>query len=478
MSFRTRSKLMLMGSIPALALLFFAMMAIQEKRAQLAEISQLESLVQLSVKIGELGHELQKERGLSAGYLSSKGSRNMAELPAQRQLTDQKIASLRAALANLDAERHDRKLQEALDSAQNDLLKISQTRDAITALQLAPPESAAYYTRAISSLFAIPAMVPTLSSNGELARLSATYANMLQAKERAGRERAMLTSVFTLKQFTPATLNAFLQNYAAQQVYFDEFRHYANPEQAALLNQLEQENSVRETQRLRQLALDGSHAQTLDADPGAWFQAATGRIEALKTVEARLANDLLARQEALRQSAGQTVTHYLAITALTLLLTAALVLLVSRSILRQLGGEPDDAAAITRNIACGRLDNPIRLRQGDSRSLLASIKSMQEQLLERISRDKQSADENLRIRIALDNVSTGVMIADVNRTIIYANTAVREILQNAQEDIRQALPAFDADRLVGQNLDQFHQRPQKQADLLASFTQCYTADLR
>lgn len=477
MFLRTRSKLTLMGSIPALALLFFAVTAVQEKREQLTEVSRLENLVQLSVKIGELGHELQKERGLSAGYISSKGSSNATELPLQRQLTDLKVASLQAALDGFDAAVFGSKLQDALATAKKDLQDMARTRAAITAQQVAAPESAAYYTRTIGHLFNVPAMVSTLSSNGEIARLSAAYSGLLQAKERAGRERAMLTSVFTLKQFSPATLDAFLQNLSAQQVYFDEFRHYATAEQEALLAQMDRGSATDETQRLRQLAIAGINQPVIDADPATWFQAATGRIEQLKKVESQLATDLLGRQEQLRNTAATSMQNYLAITVATLLLTALLLVLITRNILRQLGGEPDDAARITHNIAAGRLDNPIQLRRGDNSSLLASIKTMQEQLLERLNRDKASADENLRIRIALDNVSTGVMIADVNRTIIYANTAVRHILKDAEADIRRILPAFNADQLVGQNIDQFHQRPQKQADLLANLKQSYTADL-
>jgi methyl-accepting chemotaxis protein len=117
------------------------------------------------------------------------------------------------------------------------------------------------------------------------------------------------------------------------------------------------------------------------------------------------------------------------------------------------------------------------LRPGDADSLLASMKRMQEQLLERIERERQQANESLRIKIALDNVSTGVMIADTDRNIIYTNRSVQRLLKEAQPDIRKQLPSFDADRLVGSNIDSFHKSPQHQSQLLAKFTSTYTADL-
>jgi hypothetical protein len=55
--------------------------------------------------------------------------------------------------------------------------------------------------------------------------------------------------------------------------------------------------------------------------------------------------------------------------------------------------------------------------------LLATMKNMQQQLLERITADRQIANEALRIKTALDCISANVMIADNERTIIYMNPA-------------------------------------------------------
>jgi len=92
-------------------------------------------------------------------------------------------------------------------------------------------------------------------------------------------------------------------------------------------------------------------------------------------------------------------------------------------------------------------------------------------------RERTLAEENLRVRIALDNVSTGVMIADSERTIIYVNKAVVNTLASAEADIRKQLPNFSASRLVGTNIDGFHKDPSHQARLLSTFTSPYTANM-
>lgn len=59
-------------------------------------------LAQLSGVNSALAHELQKERGMSAGYLGSAGKKFADALPQQRQLTDQRLSEWRSWLQNND----------------------------------------------------------------------------------------------------------------------------------------------------------------------------------------------------------------------------------------------------------------------------------------------------------------------------------------------------------------------------------------
>jgi methyl-accepting chemotaxis protein len=143
-----------------------------------------------------------------------------------------------------------------------------------------------------------------------------------------------------------------------------------------------------------------------------------------------------------------------------------------------LGGEPAQAVDIAKRVAANELDFAIETIPGDSTSLISTLKTMQGNLRERIEADHKVAAENLRVKIALDHVSTGVMIADNERNIIYCNNSVKRVLKGAEADIRKALPNFSADNLVGQNIDVFHKNPKHQADMLARFTSTHVANLQ
>jgi methyl-accepting chemotaxis protein len=73
----------------------------------------------------------------------------------------------------------------------------------------------------------------------------------------------------------------------------------------------------------------------------------------------------------------------------------------------------------------------------------------------RVTDARRVAAENLRIRIALDHVTSNVMLADKDNRIAYANHAVVEMLQAAEAHIRKDLGNFNSNALLGQPLEIF-----------------------
>ncbi|ARU57720.1 methyl-accepting chemotaxis sensory transducer [Oleiphilus messinensis] len=83
---------------------------------------------------------------------------------------------------------------------------------------------------------------------------------------------------------------------------------------------------------------------------------------------------------------------------------------------------------------------------------------------------QRAADESMRIKQALDNVSANVMVADADRNIIYANSAIVAMFRSVNNELRRDLPSFNVDELIGTSIDQFHQNPAHQMKLLDDLT--------
>ena len=73
-------------------------------------------------------------------------------------------------------------------------------------------------------------------------------------------------------------------------------------------------------------------------------------------------------------------------------LSIMLTLILSRSILRQLGGEPRDAANLAHEVAQGNLCASIQVRPGDTSSLMAQLKMMQDNLVQLVSSVRYGAE--------------------------------------------------------------------------------------
>ena len=91
--------------------------------------------------------------------------------------------------------------------------------------------------------------------------------------------------------------------------------------------------------------------------------------------------------------------------------------------------------------------------------------------------EKRISAENARVKQALDNVTTNVMIADPDFNIVYMNEAVQGMMRNAQSDIRRDIPGFDANSLVGKNADIFHKNPAHQRKLVTALSSTYRAQI-
>ncbi|MDH5517298.1 MAG: methyl-accepting chemotaxis protein [Gammaproteobacteria bacterium] len=113
------------------------------------------------------------------------------------------------------------------------------------------------------------------------------------------------------------------------------------------------------------------------------------------------------------------------------------------------------------------------LRYDEFGDLLRSMKAMQIKLGFNVNDTKATADEMKQIKVALDNVSSSVMMADNDNVIMYMNEAVTKMMKAAESEIKRDLPDFDADSLIGTCIDVFHKNPAHQQQLLKNMTSPY-----
>jgi len=109
--------------------------------------------------------------------------------------------------------------------------------------------------------------------------------------------------------------------------------------------------------------------------------------------------------------------------------------------------------------------------------LISSLSDMQA-AKEAASREQEAtAKENNRIKQALDVCQANVMMADAELNIVYLNRSVQSMLTMAEADLKQDLPAFNVDTLIGTNVDVFHKDPSHQRHTLNDLHEAYQTQI-
>lgn len=109
---------------------------------------------------------------------------------------------------------------------------------------------------------------------------------------------------------------------------------------------------------------------------------------------------------------------------------------------------------------------------------LRALYSMEVNLSLDLSQAREQAVKAGRIGQALDNVHSGIMLANNDFEIIYANDSIIEMFRKAENDIRTHLPNFSVDKLIGASIDTFHKDPATHRKLLADLTGQHHAELK
>ena len=102
---RVRTKLLVLLVLPLAALIVLSVSNAVTAYRQYRAMTSVTESVALSSSGGDLIHELQKERGLSAGFTSSKGASFAQEMREQRRATKATRAVLEAKMAAMRSEQ-------------------------------------------------------------------------------------------------------------------------------------------------------------------------------------------------------------------------------------------------------------------------------------------------------------------------------------------------------------------------------------
>jgi len=404
--------------LPILAMLFFAGSETLQKQQQASDFSQLQRLAGLAPDISALVHELQKERGISAGFLASRGQKFGAAVNEQRSVTDERRGVLQTALEGFDSQAYGDAFLSKVETMQETLIALDERRGAVSQLALAVPEMARYYSGLIAQLLGVVEQMAVISSDAEVTKTITAYTAFLQAKERAGLERAMGTGGFSAGQFKPAIYRRFVRLLAAQDTLLATFANYANEEQKSFYAATVTGPVVEDVEVMRQIALESPETGSTGGVEGRhWFDQITKKIDLMKQVEDRLVGDLTVLVRSIGDAASRAFIWDVVLTLLILATTAAVTLFLVRGITRPIatmtsvmqalaGGDKEaEIPALDRGDEIGEMANAVQVFKNTA---LEAERMAAEQAQEQAARAER-AEGLRRITEEFDEVVSGMI---------------------------------------------------------------------
>ncbi|WP_293762974.1 methyl-accepting chemotaxis protein [uncultured Paraglaciecola sp.] len=272
--------------VPAAVLIIFITADIFRAYYALDQANETIADVRLVTVTNKLVHELQKERGMSAGYIGSKGTMFTSGLKNQRAITDKEVNNLKTFMVDTNYHEHTNKTTQQLF---NGLGQLQTIRQQVDSLNIALPDALSYYTGNNLLILDLNGHLASELEEASSSERFLTLYNIAYAKEQAGIERAVLNNVFASGTFTSALFSRYIELVTKQETYIKSAYTVATLDYREVLDLFVRSKESLDVQRFRDIAENTENEFNVEAND--WFSAATARIDKLKSTEQTLLDE-------------------------------------------------------------------------------------------------------------------------------------------------------------------------------------------
>jgi methyl-accepting chemotaxis protein len=373
-----KNKLLLLSITVLVVILAYATMISYNSYIIYTNDKKTQNLIEVSIKMSAILHELQKERGASAGFLSSHGTKFADILSKQQKETDIKIKEFTKYNKTLD--------KDLLSLIKNkfDLDSIKQMREKVNSLRISTKEEVAFYTALNKQIIDTISSLSTIASDREMRTSFNSFVIFISAKERAGIERAVLSGVFAKDEFSRAAYGKFKSLESEQNTLLNLFYHVADNETKTLYAKTIKDPSFEEVERMRNIAKSKQSGFGIDATY--WFKTITKKINKLKEIEDSMAENIVTKAEE-KTTTALILQILIALASLAVLLS---IIFITRSITSSITTSIDKFSILINRVNEGdlselKLEGMNHDEMGEVAKMLQSLVATFSTLIERIN---------------------------------------------------------------------------------------------
>ncbi len=287
---RLAQALSIAAGVPLVFALCFCVILMGERWLQYRQTQTLSELADVAMGLGDLIYDQQRERGATSVFLNSQGTTFTAELKTYRRQTDDNMAQVLAMFEGLDGVAKDGPLIAEIDSFIAELGRMGAVRAQVNSAAIPPASAVDYYTGLNRQVLDLIHHIAQRGQGTDIALRMESFANLLEASEASGLERAVGSGAFAAGRIDLPTLLRLQTLIARQDSSLALFRTNATAAQIASLDAWSGSPAIGEVTRLRDVATEALGKGVPKGMTGQdFFTAKTAQIDGLKGIQDQVA---------------------------------------------------------------------------------------------------------------------------------------------------------------------------------------------
>jgi diguanylate cyclase (GGDEF)-like protein/hemerythrin-like metal-binding protein len=320
---------------PVIGLLSLSFIILNENYQQYKTMISLSEVNQIILQINQLSHNLQTERGLSTGYISSQSPTYFQQLLQHRKSTDKTITLYLDQLINLsnffDNIMDKREVNDIIQQLETNLLELKQQRKKIDQKHSNFEQLHQYYSQLINHLLDISNSLIKIKIDSQLDNNISAINAVLNIKEVTGQERALGTLMIERAVPDPQLFQRLSSLKGRKEAALKHFHYTASEKQQEICHLFCQSTTADIFSDQLFINLQSGNPITLSSQQ--WFGQMSEKINHLKMITEQLINELNYQTEMKLTQLNHKFYLVLFILSLFLLLTSTLLFLLNYSII-------------------------------------------------------------------------------------------------------------------------------------------------
>ncbi|ATG35487.1 Methyl-accepting chemotaxis protein [Phaeobacter piscinae] len=435
----------------------------------------------IMLTVGDLVHNLQLERGLSATFLTGDSSAVPQTLTEQRQKAQDLRLHMLEVIESADLSQLHENTRGFVELAHDELEALDGIRTQIENRSISAPEMIDFYTEVNIHLLETALAFEVLVPDTELAERAMAFTYFQMAKDAYGIQRTIGAEGFA-HGWSDMLRSRMTVSYLQSKERMRVFHELSDSKSAHLFDDRAEGEVYQSFDRIRAAAIDNNAPETLTAQQ--WVKLATAAIEVVVDVESEIRRELLADFQTF--DTYNKNAFYSALVGLLLVLV--FIGLSATLIARDIAGGVRMVTSALERISAGELDEDI---SGKSRRDEVGSIARQAEILRGYAVEKREADEQLNramaeqkqvsdaIATALNQLSNKVLVYRLDdnfpeefKKLQIDFNDLAQSLEDAMGTVRStALTVGDDSQTIAANMDDLSRRTESQAAALERSTQ-------